>query len=77
MVHHKYHINPFDNLPFKQLAGSTLGGRLLDGSSDQLRAPPEPAVIFYASKNETFRLGENYKTFHRKLKNRFNFKVIQ
>ena len=40
------------------------------------RVTSEPAIIFFASKNESFRLSENYKTFHKKIKNRFH-KVIQ
>lgn len=36
----------------------------------------EPAAIFFASKNETFRLGDNFKTFHKRIKSRVH-KVIQ
>lgn len=36
----------------------------------------EPAAIFFASKNETFRLGDNFKTFQKRVKSRVH-KVIQ
>lgn len=83
----KYNFNrrDFNNVSLKQvMMTNSSNNRLLDtrlggGTGDQqmLRTPQEPAVIFYASKNESFKLGDNYKLFHRKLKNRFNFKVIQ
>ncbi|CAL8102765.1 unnamed protein product [Orchesella dallaii] len=36
----------------------------------------EPAVVFFASKNETFRLGDNFKTFQKRIKSRVH-KIIQ
>jgi len=44
---------------------------------EKIKLPQDPTVLFLASKKETFRVGENYKTFHKKLKTRFNIKVAQ
>lgn len=35
----------------------------------------KPTIIFDQSKNELFKIGENYKTVHRKLKNDFKVEV--
>ena len=82
------YINYNDGLPSSGLKSSkgpgSLNGFLDDHHHQQqhhhpesaTRVTSEPAIIFFASKNETFRLSENYKTFHKKIKNRFH-KVIQ
>lgn len=76
------HINFNDGLPSKSSRSASnnnngfLGehnGGLENGAT---RMTSEPAIIFFASKNETFRLSDNFKTFHKKIKNRFH-KVIQ
>lgn len=64
--------------------GGGLGGGLSSSSKIPDNFPTgkasqmmmEPACIFFASKNETFRLGDNFKTFHKRIKSRVH-KVIQ
>ncbi len=71
-----YYINTADGLPFIKVPraeSSGGGGKML---SELPKYPTEPTIIFFASKNETFRLGDNYKTFQKKLKSRVH-KVIQ
>lgn len=34
-----------------------------------------PKIIFNASKNELFKLGENYKTLHRKIKSAYKVEM--
>jgi len=77
-----YYVNNDDNLPFKMgitdfRSESTLEPGVGLPMDIQLpKHPTEPAVIFFASKNENFRLGENYRTFQKKVKSRFH-KIVQ
>jgi hypothetical protein len=72
-----YYINSNDGLPlpFKlSRADSMMGGSKMP--AELPKYPPEPSIIFLASKNETFKLGDNFKSFQKRLKNRVH-KVIQ
>lgn len=70
-----YYLNSNDGLPFvKASRGESSGGGKMP--SELPKYPTDPTIIFFASKNETFRLGDNYKTFQKKLKSRVH-KIIQ
>lgn len=76
MVVSGYFINAADDLPFVKVPraeSSGVGGKL---PAELGKYPSDPTIIFFASKNESFRAGDNYKTFQKKLKTRVH-KVIQ
>ncbi|XP_035709595.1 intraflagellar transport protein 52 homolog isoform X2 [Folsomia candida] len=53
---------------------SSVGGSKMP--TELPKYPTESTIIFFASKNETFRPGDNYKTFYKKLKSRVH-KIVQ
>lgn len=86
-----YFINyndPYPQYPKSNTSlGSTSSGMGIPATSGPSKIPAdlpkqatqmmmEPAAIFFASKNETFRLGENFKAFQKRIKTRVH-KIIQ